>query len=160
MEETLMKLKFCVALLTASAYAGLITTEGPPSFELHRADKSLVTPWPKTEAECVARAAASIGEWQCVIRRNFTTVGTCADVPMPEWPVQLTPEGFLIRPALKVEELPDGSWGPTQEEGYVPAPFPECWVLGWVPYTGAWHAPEPEGVHEPVCQPTLGECPP
>lgn len=72
----------------------------------------------------------------------FDKVGTCDDVPKPEFKLVLDAQGFLLLPKLKVEAKPDGSWGPTMEEGYVKGEYPNCWVLGLVPYTGEWRAPE------------------
>lgn len=139
----------------------LVTTAGAPSFELHvTKDNSMVKgEWPKSAEECAARAAASIGEWSCVTRVKYTTVGAC-EPTAPEIKLQTNAEGFLVQPGIVVGELDDGSWGPTQEEGYMLNPYPACWVMGLIPYTGKWIAEEGPPVMEPVCAPTDVGCTP
>ena len=148
-------------LALVAVQAVLSTTEVTPSYELH--DRTLpnspiVTPAPANEAECLSRAAANVGRWQCVTRRNFVTTSTCNPTP-PEMPVVVDTEGRMVLPGLYVEALPDGSWGPTMEDGYVHSPTwpsgPQCWVMGKVPYTGSWHAPEGPPVQEPVNWPPV-----
>lgn len=157
-----MKRLFIFALAAAAsiAHAGTTTTEGAPSFELHAMPaNTIVSPWPKTEQECVDKAKASLGHWQCVTRRNFDTVGTCADVPKPAFPVKVDADGFLLKPALRVPVDEKGNWGATEMEGFVAAPYPACWVMGWVPYVPEVE-PDHGTVDEPVCKP-LGraDCP-
>lgn len=129
--------------------AALATTEGPPSFELHKMpENTIVAPWPKTEQECMDRAKASEGKWQCVTRRNLETVGNCSDVPKPTFPV-VVKDGFVQKPALRVPVDANGNWLETEMEGYVAAPYPTCWAMGWVPYV-----PEIEPDHGTVDEPT------
>lgn len=97
----------------------------------------------KSHEECVAAVKElGIGAQKCKEVTIITVEGTCDDVPKPEFKLVLNAEGFLVLPELKVEQLADGSWGPTMEQGYVAAPYPDCWKLGLVPFTGDWHAPD------------------
>jgi hypothetical protein len=141
---------FAIALymIAGALSAGTSTTVALPRFELYDSANQLVEPKPKTWEECATRAQA-VGGWTCVMRQKFTTVGTCDDVPKPEWPMVVNAEGFTVLPELRASD--DGMT--TEEQGYVPAPYPACWVLGWVPYTGDWHAPDLGTVHEPVYRP-------
>lgn len=109
----------------------LATTEGPPSYELHKMpENTLVAPWPKTEAECVDKARASEGKWQCVVRRNFETVATCDGVAKPAMPRELDADGYLVKPPIRAKQVSDTEWL-TEVQDYVPASAPACWVLGW-----------------------------
>lgn len=143
-------------LLTSAAFAGLSTTDGQVSYELHQMPSNAMVPgpWPISEADCIAKAKASIGKWACVTRRNFETVGTCDDVPQPAFPVKVNAEGYLEVPEIRVPVLANGTdWGPAEIQAMVPAPYPACWQIGWVLYTGQEYTTDIEGdpVMEPVC---------
>lgn len=153
-----------LALVASPAFAIgdlLVTTEGAVSYELHQMPSNAMVPgpWPTSEADCLAKAKASAGKWACVTRRNFETVASCQK-DAPEIKLEKNAEGFLVQPGIVVEALPDGSWAPTKEEGYVLKPYPQCWVLGLVPYTGKWIAEEGPPVMEPICRPDDVGCPP
>lgn len=97
----------------------------------------------KSLQECTDAAPVPALKYRCIPNPViFDKVGTCDDVPKPEVKLVLDAQGFLMLPKLKVEAKPDGSWGPTMEEGYVKGTYPNCWVMGLVPYTGEWHAPD------------------
>ena len=117
--------------------AGVVSTEAPPVYEVHLDDNTMQKgAWPATEAECVARAKALLPSGCCVVRRKFTNVGTCDDVPKPALPRELDAEGYVIKPPVRAKQLSDTDWL-TEIQDYVPAPYPTCWVIGWREITEA-----------------------
>jgi hypothetical protein len=89
-----------------------------------------------------AAGKLGVGEYRCTNATTVSVVGSCDDVPKPVVHVVRDADGFTVKPGIVAEQLPDGSWGPTKEEGFVKGEYPNCWVPGLVPYTGEWAAPE------------------
>lgn len=138
-----MRLVICfVALIATATLAGTTATVTSETWELRDGDSHPISKGYKTYKDCDTAGKALPGKYLCLGRVGFTVVGVCDDVPKPEIKLVLDAQGFLVLPKLKVTENPDGTWGPTMEEGYVKGEYPNCWVLGLVPYTGEWHAPE------------------
>lgn len=128
-------------LFATIAIAGLKITEKHDGWQLTAGAK--VTGY-NTYAECIdAIRVLGPGDYKC---KDVTTVKaefTCDDVPMPALPTKINAEGFLEQPGIVVAALPDGTWGPTMQEGFVRGPgFPNCWVPGLVPYDPHWQAPD------------------
>lgn len=146
-------MKSLAALLVfaaTAALAGIVTTEAPGPHVMHAPDGT--SKGFATHAECVA--ALPLGRGTCSAVTNVEKVGVC-DEPAPVDPPRYDANGLQILPELVVS----GDWATTTEAGYVAGPaYPDCWVMGWVPYTGDWHAPEGPPVMEPVYPP--GEAPP
>jgi hypothetical protein len=92
-----------------------------------------------TEAECLAAARAGLGAAPrvCEIASRLVVTGNCSDVPMPA----LVSEARAVR-------LSDIDWR-TDVNRYVPAPYPNCWAVEWVPLTYSGTADTPQR-HEPV----------
>lgn len=147
-----------LALLTLLVVAGPVLADGEiitkttkaSEWVLKRSSDSSILSRHATEEACVA-ALNLAGDFRCDKSISIKAVGACSPTK-PEFKIVLNKDGVLELPELKVEALADGSWGPTLEQGYLPdvQPFPKCWVLGWVPYTGKWEAPEGPGVDEPT----------
>lgn len=129
-----------VALPLASL-AGLRATEKLEGHQITIAGKTSNYP---THEECVdAAKAAGVGVYKCKASTAITVEATCDDEPMPQVKTVLNAEGFMEQPGIVIAALPDGSWGPTMQEGFVKGPgYPNCWVPGLVPYTGEFPAPE------------------
>lgn len=128
-------------LLTFAALAAVKVTEKPLGWRVLPPSTTAVPAF-KTKEECVAAATArGAGDYTCEYTTTLKVEATCTD-PKPEIKAVVNAEGFLVLPELKVDALANGEWGPTQEQGYVAAPYPTCWTLGWVPYSGEWHAPD------------------
>lgn len=130
---------FCVAL-PLSVIAGLRVTEKSEGHQLLVG--SVVNKYPTHDACVAAAKAAGVGVYKCKDVTSVTIEATCEDVPRPELKAVLDADGVLVLPELKVEAIANGEWGPTEEQGFVSAPYPACWTLGWVPYTGTWASPE------------------
>lgn len=108
---------------------------------------------------CQDAAKAYVGKATCSDVFTFTTVGTCADVPQPAFPVKVNAEGYLEVPEIRVPVLANGTdWGPAEIQAMVQVPYPKCWDIGWVLYTGQEYTTDIEGepVMEPVCW--MDEC--
>lgn len=147
-----MKALILLLISTAALADGAIitTTVKPGDWVLKKKDLTEVSRHPTLEA-CAAAIGVS-GDYRCDQSVAVKAVGSCA-VLAPEFPTRVNAEGFTEQPGIVVKELPDGSWGPSLEEGYVLEPYPKCWVVGLVPYTGKWNAPDLGTVHEPVIWP-------
>lgn len=108
-------------------------------------------------SDACTKAVTTAGELVCDQRIRITAVGACTK-EAPPFPVKVGADGFVEVPGIVVAEQSDGSWGPTMEQGYLPdvKPYPDCWVLGLVPWSGKWDAPDPEAetssTQEPVRQ--------
>lgn len=128
-------------LIPVAAFAGLRVIEKHDGWQLTAGTKVTAH---ANYADCLAAAKAlGPGASKCKDVTAITVEATCDDEPKPEMKAVLDADGFLVLPELKVEALPDGSWGPTMEQGFVKGPgYPNCWVPGLVPYTGEWHAPD------------------
>lgn len=122
------------------AIAGLNVTEKHEGWQLTAG--TTVTNYTTYDACKAAAIAAGAGDYKCKDVTSLKVETTCEDVSKPEFKVVVGADGLLVLPELKVDPLPDGSWGPTQEQGFIAAPYPTCWTLAWVPYTGEWHAPD------------------
>lgn len=129
-------------LLSLAVFAGTTVTVTSETWELRDGESHVLSKGYRTRTECETAGRTSPARYRCIGSVAFTVVGTCDDVPKPEMNLVTDAGGFLVLPKIKVTENADGTWGPTMEEGYVPAPYPACWVLGLVPYTGRWRAPE------------------
>lgn len=123
-----------LAAIGARAIAGTTSTEAPTVYMILLADDTIEKgkEWPKTLDECVKRAQAIIPAGSCSIRRKFTNVGTCVDVPKPKWLRELDADGFVIKPGIrgKLKAGSDSDYD-FEVEDYVAAPYPDCWVKGW-----------------------------
>jgi hypothetical protein len=145
--------------IATAASAGLVTTAKPGAYSLRdsqskpfdaAAEFNALPAAERTQEACVAAAGKlGVGEYRCTNATTVSVVGSSEDVPKPVVHVVLDANGFLVQPEVKVEALPDGSWGPTMEQGYVKGEYPTCWVPGLVPYTGEWAAPEGPLAQEP-----------
>lgn len=82
---------------------------------------------------------------------------TCANVPMPSWPVEFDENHSQIQPEVRAVPGPEGLWNASEEQAFVPAQTPvypdHCWEIGWVPHTKIKHAPDLPSVQEPVYRP-------
>lgn len=131
-------LSLCVHYLVA--FAGMRAIE---KHEGHQLTVGAKTSNYSTHEECIAAAkVAGVGSYKCKDVTSVTIEATCDDVPKPAIKAVVDADGVLVLPELKVEAQADGEWTPTQEQGFVSAPYPACWTLGWVPYTGEWRAPD------------------
>lgn len=136
-------MKYLLLFLATVSLAGETVTYKPVTYALLGPTGTPISKGYATLELCVASAPIPATDYRCTITHVFTKVGTCDDVPMPVVRVVVDAQGFLVLPELKVEALPDGTWGPTMEQGFVRGPgYPNCWVPGLVPYKGTWAAPE------------------
>ncbi len=119
----------CVA---GTVIAGITSTPQPPQYLIRLADKSYEKgkAAPKTIEECRERAKAIVPGADCVTIEGFANVATCEGVAKPAWPLTLDAEGYVVKPPIRAKQLNDTDWQ-TEIQDYVPAPYPECWVLGW-----------------------------
>ncbi len=144
------------ALLTSGSLAGIVSKEGPTVYMVLLADGTVekLKEWPKTLEECRARAQAIIPKGSCSVRYPFDNVGTCDDVAKPQWPRELDPNGFVLKPSFRSKVDPTDDTNYTHEvEDFVAAPFPVCWVKGWRVAMAEDLDDGPEelaGVHEPT----------
>lgn len=161
--------------VASAVHAGMVTTAKASGYALRDSQSKVIAAAAefnalpaevRTQDACVAAATKiGVGDYRCTTATTVAVTANCDDVPKPEVHVVLNAAGFLERPGLKVEAKSDGSWGPTMEEGYVPAPPPVCWVPGLVPYKGEWNAPEGPPKIEPTAWidgvdfPAGAECP-
>lgn len=134
-----------VAACGVVAIASQTVTEAPTVYEVHLADKSIEKgkAWPKTEDECAERARALTPAGSCVIRRNFTTVATCADEKAPKLYLAQDADGLWWEPDAEAVQDPtnDTIWR-TVQNLYVknpewPGGYPNCWIRGKVD-VGEW----------------------
>ncbi len=133
--------------LATAAFAGFKATERYEGWQLTAGTKVTTH---ATYADCVAAAKAlGAGSYKCKDVTALVIETTCEDVPKPITKLLVNAEGFTVQPGLVVEELPDGTWGPTMREDFVPAPYPACWKPGLVKYTGDFPAEEGPPTLEP-----------
>lgn len=137
-----MKKILCLlAIFSASVFASMRAVEKHEGWQLTAGAK---TTGYATYAECLAAAkAAGAGAYKCKDSTAITVEATCDDEPKPVLKTVINAEGFLEQPGIVVKAQPDGSWGPTMEEGFVKGPgYPNCWVPGLVPYDPKFPAPD------------------
>lgn len=150
MRKVLILLLGSFLLASRVSDAGETVTSLPTSYELRDSASHAVSATKyATLAECQSAAPVPAIKYRCVETVVFDKVGTCDDVPMPVMPTIVDANGFLVLPGIVIEALPDGSWGPTKEEGFVKADYPICWVKGLVPYDGKFRAPEGPPIQDP-----------
>lgn len=143
--RTANRLMACTVLvgMPLLVFAGIKALEKHDGWQLTAGSKVIAY---GTYTDCVdAAKALGVGSYKC---KDVTTITvaqeTCDDVSQPQMPTIINADGFMQRPGIVVQALPNGEWGPTQQEGFVKGTwkFPDCWVLGLVPYDPEWHAPD------------------
>lgn len=124
-------------MVVSSVLAAEIVTQAPGPVLLHNAAGTKIGSYATME-ECIkaAEIAPAPGvKSSCRTVTYITKVAEC-DKVAPPFPVKLSDDGqFVIAPAMQIVVLPGGEWQ-TQVQAMVPAPWPDCWVIGFVPYTG------------------------
>lgn len=155
-----MKTKLLALLLCASsAFAGTTSTVVGGISVFHPIDVPNAAAVTYKDAAgktahdlCVAAANAYVGKATCSDVATYTTVASCSDVPKPAFPVKVDATGYLTVPDIRVQVLANGTdWAPPEIQAMVPAPYPKCWDIGWVPYTGQEYTTDTEG--EPSMDP-------
>lgn len=124
---------------------------------LHDANDKTVTykttPAASAHDQCIQAASVIVGKSTCTDVYGIVVVGTCDAAP--KFPVKVNADGYLEVPEMRIPVLANGTdWGPPEIQAMVPAPYPTCWQIGWVPYTGQEYTTDDvEPVMDPVAWP-------